>query len=356
MSQSEKFKLLSLEEVDHLEDPGWLVHEAVPARTLVQIFGKQESGKTFIALDMALKVASGLPWMGDRGTRSGKVVYVAGEGISGLKKRILAWRQHYNKSYGDLRSFWVIQRPVELNSEEHVRGIIDSIDEDTGSPRADLIVFDTQARCTPGVDENSAQEMGVVVAALDYIKEATGATLVLVHHTPHNEERGRGSTAIPGAVDTIIGVKRSGRRIVVSCHKQKDWEAFEEMKLVLEDVPGTDFPVPLELSGEAGLSDSERKVLALVRAQPGRTLLPSHKDWWDELDIGRTTFYRCIAKLKKLNLLADVGDGSVRAVPPPTQDKPPSVPPSHTPIGVGRGNRDVEPGPTRQNVRLRVEP
>ena len=47
-------------------------------------------GKTFVALDMALSIAKGLPFHG-LPTKQGAVAYIAGEGARGLLGRIEAW-------------------------------------------------------------------------------------------------------------------------------------------------------------------------------------------------------------------------------------------------------------------------
>lgn len=325
MKHTEHFPLLDLQEVDEVQEPGWLIHGAIPANSIVQIYGKQKSGKTFLALDMALRIAVGMPWAGERYSRSGKVVYVAGEGLTGLRKRIQAWREHHDKTYTDLSSFWVIPTAVQLGNPEHVYGLIESIADRTGNQATDFIVFDTQARCTSGIDENSAQEMGVVVTHLDYIKEQTGATLVLVHHTPHNAERGRGSTAIPGALNTYIGVKKVGRKVVMTCADQKDAEEFDEVSFLLTDVADTDSVVPVEMSATDSLSDSERQVLQVIQQAPRREMAVSQGESRHGLDISRATYYRHIAKLKKLKLLDDVGAGIVRAVSASTNGKPLSI-------------------------------
>jgi len=57
----------------------------------VVLYGASETAKTFTLLDWALHVASGRPWRG-RAVRRGAVAFVASEGWSGLRRRVLAWK------------------------------------------------------------------------------------------------------------------------------------------------------------------------------------------------------------------------------------------------------------------------
>src|SRR5262249_46295895 len=84
-------RLLTLADLDNLPDPEWLVDGLVGQNALVVLFGPPGVGKSFLALDLALSIATGRPWLG-RKTTQGGVVYVYAEGTSELKHRAAAWR------------------------------------------------------------------------------------------------------------------------------------------------------------------------------------------------------------------------------------------------------------------------
>jgi hypothetical protein len=69
----------------------WLLRGYLEAETLACLFGESGTMKSFLALDMGLCIASGLPWHGRDVPLAGPVVYVAGEGFRGLSRRIKAW-------------------------------------------------------------------------------------------------------------------------------------------------------------------------------------------------------------------------------------------------------------------------
>src|SRR5690606_30260777 len=104
-----------------------------------------------------------------------------------------------------------------------------------------LVVIDTLARSIPGGDENSATDMGRAIASCERIQRAIGATVMLVHHVNAGGERERGSSALRGAVDTMIKMDGSqGGHITVSCDKQKDAEQFRRRRLQLRRVEWQD--------------------------------------------------------------------------------------------------------------------
>jgi len=102
--------------------------------------------------------------------------------------------------------------------------------------------------------------MGLLVESLDELRGATGATVIVVHHTPKDGSGPRGSSALPGAVDTHIEIKRDETGIRVACTKQKDGPEFEPMLLraspilsscVLEEIEDYGFGSQDEIEGRA---------------------------------------------------------------------------------------------------------
>lgn len=78
------------------------------------------------------------------------------------------------------------------------------------------------------------------------LREATGATVLVVHHFGWDKERQRGSTALYGACDTVIYTERKGKSDVVKVwvDKQKDAPEGEEARFRW---------VPVELTGSGVL-------------------------------------------------------------------------------------------------------
>lgn len=214
-------QFLTLDEMDDLPDLEPLVAGVLDLDTINRVIGKSNHGKTFMMIDLTGRVATGTEWCG-RPVKQGLVVYVAAEGSRGFRKRARAWERHHGLTMGE--NVRVLPLPVQATDYKAWHVLVRALEK--LSPA--LVVFDTQARITVGADENSAQDMGILVERVEAVRRATGACTILVHHLGHNGEHGRGSSAMIGAMSTEIRVSKDGDRITVSCSKQKELEAFED--------------------------------------------------------------------------------------------------------------------------------
>lgn len=177
----------------------WRVKHVLPATGLAQIFGPSRSGKSFLAFDMACAIAEGREWFGFR-VKQAPVVYIWLEGQSGYTNRRDAWLKHHQRSRLPDEMFIMVDH-FKLTKAD-VQALAPKL------PDGAVIYIDTQARATAG-DENSAQDMGELIARATDLHRACNGTTILVHHTGHGDtSRGRGSSAQIGAVDTSIGVQR----------------------------------------------------------------------------------------------------------------------------------------------------
>lgn len=192
--------------------------------SLARINGPSGHGKSFVALEMAACVSTGRGWH-RRAVHRGLVVYVAAEGASGVRQRLEAWKlRHEVERHGLL----VLPSPVQVTEAEW-----DGFVEHMRALRPAMVVLDTQARVTVGVDENSATEMGEFVDGLERLRAATGACVLVVHHRGLKGTEGRGSTAVKGAVTTEMDVSRTGTKVLISCRKQKDAPEAESIQTQL---------------------------------------------------------------------------------------------------------------------------
>ncbi len=212
-----------------------LVRRLIGENTLALIIGEPGCGKSFLATTIGIHVASGEPWFG-RPVLQGAALYIAAEGAPGLKNRALAYRKVHNPP--DRMPFVIVPATVNLGpSGEGAEQIIAAAAEvarETGCT-VRLIIIDTLARANVNGDENDTRDMSRFIAACDRIRDATGATVLIVHHTA-KAGGSRGSVALPGAVETIIAVeKREGGR-VAKIVKQKDGADGEEIGFTLDVV------------------------------------------------------------------------------------------------------------------------
>lgn len=239
LTQSGPLRLYSTTELLGLPAPTWLIDGIMPAGGLVGLYGPPGAGKSFVAIDIAMTVATGLDWMGHPVER-GSVVYVSAEGGSGIGKRVLAWLIDRKADPKQANVAWLIESiPIHADSEMMALLLNRIIDEARVQPA--LVVVDTLARCFDG-DENAQEDMGRFIAGVDTLRSELKTTVLVVHHTRLGGDRERGNTAFRGAADTMMKIEgeEGSPFFTVNCDKQKDDEEFKEIPLERVKVEGTD--------------------------------------------------------------------------------------------------------------------
>jgi len=232
-----RWNFLSLDDVESLPPPKWLVPGVLTEGSLAAIYGAPESGKSFLAVDMSMAIAGGIDWHG-RQVEHGGVLYIAAEGAPGLGKRFRAWKAD-RCAQGRGFDLHLMRDDLNLAAEKDggVRAFVQAVTDELGPLR--LIVIDTLNQTAAGADENSAKDMGRYIASMKLLRNATGAAVVVVHHSGKDLSKGmRGSTALLGAMDTTVEVERAsdGHSIRVTVKKQKDAEREPPMRFNMEKV------------------------------------------------------------------------------------------------------------------------
>jgi hypothetical protein len=142
--------------------------------------------------------------------------------------------------------------------------------------RIGLVIIDTFARASVGLEENSASDVGKAIAKFDMVRRATGAGLIVVHHTGKGGSAGgaRGSSALNGALDTELLVKEGewwdtesdgvppGRPLELRVTKQKNAAEPESGINMLAIPHSTSFI----MTGQSGIVDDPLDAVATPRA------------------------------------------------------------------------------------------
>jgi len=220
------FPLMTLAELRAMPPVEWLVENLLTRTGLGVLYGPPGAGKSFAALELAACVARGQPFHG-LAVEQGAAIYIAGEGVGGLGKRIKAleaargWR-------GDA-PLYLLGQAVAFAEQAEVERLMQTIS--ARGERVALVVVDTVARALLGHEENSADSIGAFVAACDAVKRHCGGALLGIHHAGKDAARGmRGSTALLGAVDTSLKAAQEHGFLSLAIEKQKDGEQVEPLR------------------------------------------------------------------------------------------------------------------------------
>ncbi|MBT2207022.1 AAA family ATPase [Actinomadura sp. NEAU-AAG7] len=285
--------------LDGIPDPVPLVDGLLYRDSLAWLHGKPGHGKSFVALDWAGCIAGGLPWQA-HDVVAGPVVYLVAEGVIGVRQRVRAWEEWTSV---EMRGVSFLPVAVQLLNPAQLAAFVDLL----AGIQPVFVVVDTQARVTVGADENSAKDMGQLVAALERIRATTGACVLLVHHESRAGDNMRGSTALEGAAETMIRVSKDGPHIRLDNTKQKN--APEHAPLLLRLVPRGPSAV-LESQTGVGLaeelSNSETAILEAMRDSFGTTGA-SGATLRDVTEIPKTSFYRALNLLVTKGMLENTG-------------------------------------------------
>ena len=226
----------------------WFVKGVLPRSGLVVMYGQPASGKSFIALDIVAAIARGVTWRG-RKVKKGRVVYVAAEGVGGFATRLKAYMVRCGLPELDVG---VIGDAPNFYAAGDDKVIAERVREWGG---ADVIVIDTLAASSAGADENTGKDMNLIIGRMSELQAATGALVILIHHSGKDESKGaRGWSGLKAAVDTEIEVSRPndgepGR--VARVTKQKDGES------------GAVFPFQLRVV-ELGVDEDDEPITSCV--------------------------------------------------------------------------------------------
>ncbi|AWT43196.1 MULTISPECIES: AAA family ATPase [Streptomyces] len=261
-------ELLDTDGLDKIPPLEPLLGDLLQLNTTARFIGPSGTFKSFLILDMAGHIGTGMQWHGHY-VRQGTVVYLVAEGEQGIRKRVRAWEQHHGVRMDNVA---FLPRPVQAKSPEWT-----VFTELARQLEPVFVVIDTQARVSVGVEENSNKEMGEVVDRMDDLRRATGACIGLVHHTGHQGEHGRGASAVKGAMQSEVTITKKGEHVesitlTVKSSKQKDEEQGRDLLFGLKRI---------SLDGE--YKPDGRPVTSLVveslDAMPERPPEPGTPEW-----------------------------------------------------------------------------
>jgi len=227
-----KYRIESWEEVRaRPRKTAWLIKGFLPKAVLGVMFGASTTGKSFVALDMACAIARGADWNGHR-VNKGRVLYVVAEGADGFIQRMDA----YDHQHGvEKREIDLITGMVPNLTE--VAQVTDLIKDIKAREPYQVIIMDTFAQMTAGINENSGEDMGVALEQCKRIARISGAMVLLIHHSGKDAAKGaRGWSGLRAAADVELEVTRSDEVRAIKVTKLKDGRDGAEHGFKLVDV------------------------------------------------------------------------------------------------------------------------
>lgn len=299
--------------------PGYILE-----RGLFQIAGEPYTGKTAFTVNLACTIAAGLDeWMGlpTDLDAPGDVVYVALEGGQPFLDAVQAWAVANPEA--DLSGFkWLDggegygvrintnKRDEEPEYMESLGYLIDNIKEADLKPR--MVIFDTQIDLAPGMDENSAGEMAMLLNALDSLAMSEHCVVVLIHHLNKTGQY-RGSSAQFGKVWMAATLTNDNGTREMTFTKVKGARQPEEpltFHLTGVNIPDGSGTGPIVVTGPAPTAASlsrDQKAIVEVCADGGASVHAIRKG----TNFGRDKAVRIVKQLVEDGVLVEDKTGGV---------------------------------------------
>jgi len=201
-----KFILEPFEQIEFTGGGEWAVKRVLPRQGVAVLYGKSGSFKSFVALDLACRLAAGWEWAGLKTTQA-PVIYIAAEGAAGTRKRKVGWTR-FNRDIPKNMPFRLISDAPNLGAADgDLADLIEAIEAVSFSPG--VVFIDTLAQTLGGNDENGAG-MVQYVSNAQALSQRFGCLVVIIHHTGlTDDQRLRGHSSLHGAVDAQILCERN---------------------------------------------------------------------------------------------------------------------------------------------------
>jgi hypothetical protein len=160
--------------------------------------GSPKSLKTWLALDLALSVASRTAALGAYPVaQAGTVLlFVAEDAPVAVRARLAGMAAQRRVSLDHLPIHLVMHRSLRLESPKDQASLTATVDR----YRPELLVLDPFVRLS-AIDENSSLEVSAVLAALREMQTTLGVAILVVHHARKTGGNGAAGLALRGSGD-----------------------------------------------------------------------------------------------------------------------------------------------------------
>lgn len=242
---------------DNVQDPTWLIPNILPASGIGMIYGESGSFKSFLALDMALCLAFGIPGQWNAPPVKNDVLFLAGEGpVATAKKRWPAWMEWQDIQFRNDHRFIIKNRVpfyTDIDAWEHVKADLAEM-----QAKPSLIIIDTLTRLMIGMNENETKDATIITNFMEELARYYECFVLAIHHTGKDQNKGaRGSSAFYANMDTVLSTKLKIGGTEFRVRKQKDADVSDDILYFATKEVGSS--IVLERSGTLGDASPEKK-------------------------------------------------------------------------------------------------
>jgi hypothetical protein len=252
--------------------PDWLIEGLWSAGAVGVIGGAPKCCKSWLALEMAVAVASGRPCLGrfPVPTPGTVLVFMAEDAPMQVRERVENLSKARGADFGALDVGLIVEPTLRIDRAEDVLRLRSTL----ARRRPKLLVLDPYVRLQR-VDENNATEVSAILATLRELSRTFGVAITLVHHArkspaDHSGQALRGSSDFHAWGDSNLYLRRRGTDLVLTLEHRAAATPAPIVLALIED------PLRLDIrdGGDATPTPSEpllsERILAVLVAGPMR--------------------------------------------------------------------------------------
>ena len=185
-------------EIDASPRVGWLIEEIWSEEGVGWLVGTPKSFKTWLALHLALCVATGKPALERFSipTRGRVLLFAAEDAPVAVRARLEGMAKHQGLTLAGADVHLIRSPSLRLDRQEDRERLLATIRQH----RPRLLVLDPFVR-VQNVNENSAQEISEVLAHLRDLQRRFSTAIMVVHHARKNGAGDRAGLALRGSSD-----------------------------------------------------------------------------------------------------------------------------------------------------------
>ena len=244
--KNENVQTISLKELleSNIPKPEWLIEKLILKGGVTIMAGDYGNYKSWLAMDMGLKVSNGQTFLGELSTKKSKVVYVDEENRDFILKERSRLLINEDKEIGDfyfsIGNDVTLDEPIGLNKLKY---IIEKY-------KPDLVILDSLVRLMVGLENDVRGVKEIFKNLKKYTKQ--GISFLILHHVrkPYNLPKTqqtyfdradiRGSSDLGAGVDVVLIVNRRDDTIILESVKDRiSRECLKPLQLTVEATEDT---------------------------------------------------------------------------------------------------------------------
>jgi len=252
----------------------WMVEALWSEQGVGIVGGEPKCGKSFLALDLAVAVAAGVPCLRHfHPAGSGAVLLFAAEDAGHIvRARLEGIAGAAGTAFEDLDIAVIDVPTLRLDHRADRQRLVETVER----IRPRLVVLDPLVRLH-GIDENAVAEVAPILGFLRDIQRRFETAVLLVHHARKSGatrpgQALRGSSELHAWGDSNLYLRRRDRQIVMTV-EHRDAQGLNDIELELvDDGYGPAFrtrqePGPDDAQGEAPADAGERILKVIENAE-----------------------------------------------------------------------------------------